>query len=110
MPQRKPKSIFDNASQLINSAVISPLSFLTGRSIAPPKPDEVFGGDFDLGEDEVLDEERGEEAEVDDSPEPGRVARVLGVIDKLNRDKFLTYQARNRRRWQIFGLKTVQLT
>ena len=40
-------------------------------------PDEVFNGDIDLNDDQVLEHERGEEGEVDDSPEASRQIRVL---------------------------------
>ncbi|TFK77478.1 hypothetical protein BDN72DRAFT_830651 [Pluteus cervinus] len=107
IPTRKPKSLLDNASQVLSSAVTTPISFLTGRS--PPrraKPEEVFGAEFDLAEDEILEEDKGIENEADDSPEPGRAIRVLGIVDKENSDKLLTYEARNRRRWEVSGLRT----
>ncbi|KAJ7069043.1 hypothetical protein B0H15DRAFT_871267 [Mycena belliarum] len=59
----------------------------------------------DLGEDEVLEEERGEEAEVDDSPEWGRSVRVLGIVNKSKEEREIVEKARNRRRWQITPLR-----
>ncbi|KAJ7837377.1 hypothetical protein B0H14DRAFT_3109751 [Mycena olivaceomarginata] len=53
-----------------------------------------------LAEDEVLEEERGEEAEVDDSPEWGRKVRVLGIREIIEK-------ARNRRRWQITAIRKI---
>jgi len=99
IPLRKPKGILDDAHALISSAIATPFSFFG----ASPKatPEAVFNTDIDLGEDEVLEEERGEEAEVDDSPDWGRKVRVLGILNKSREEKEITEKARNRRRWQI---------
>jgi WD repeat-containing protein 23 len=96
----------DDATAFLSSAVSTPLSFLSGRSVAPQAtPEEVFSSDIDLNEDEVLEEERGEEAEVDDSPEPARRVRMLSIVDKEKGDKALGQKAMNRRRWQIVPLR-----
>ncbi|KAG6842432.1 hypothetical protein C0991_007562 [Blastosporella zonata] len=74
IPLRKPKTIIDDAAAFLSSAISSPLSFLSGKSAAGPQatPDEVFTGPIDLDENEVVEEDRSEEAEVDDSPEVER--------------------------------------
>jgi hypothetical protein len=106
---RKPRTILDNASEFIASSILTPISFLTGTPAPPPaRPDEVFNGDIDLNEDEVLEEEKGEEAEVDNSPEQGRKVRVIAVPtdEKDMLDLLLTEKARNRRRWVVTPLRT----
>jgi hypothetical protein len=106
---RKPRTIIDNASEFIATSIFTPISFLTGTPAPPPaRPDEVFNGDIDLTEDEVLEEEKGEEADVDDSPERGRKMRVITIptAEKDMLDLLLTENARNRRRWVVTPLRT----
>jgi hypothetical protein len=102
---RKPPTLVDNAAALISSAINNPLSIF-GQGAPKAPPEEVFSGDIDLAEDDVLEEERGEEAEVDDSPEPMRCIRMLTLVDKVRRDKLLGEKARARRRWEIISLRT----
>ncbi|KDR85585.1 hypothetical protein GALMADRAFT_234533 [Galerina marginata CBS 339.88] len=108
VPLRKPRTILDNASEFIASNILTPISFLTGAATAPPaRPDEVFNGDIDLNEDELVEEERGEEAEVDDSAELGRKVRVVAVptTEKNMMDLLLSEKARSRRRWMVSPLR-----
>ncbi|KAG9314169.1 hypothetical protein JVU11DRAFT_4955 [Chiua virens] len=69
VPMRKPKSFIDNASAFLSATVAAPFSLLTGGTSTQPKstPEDVFSGDIDLAEDEMLEQDRGEEGEVDDS-------------------------------------------
>lgn len=111
IPLRKPKTIIENAADFISSNIFTPISLLTGSSAPPPaRPDEVFNGDIDLTEDEVLEEERGEEAEVDDSPDLGRKVRIVEVSasDKKMSDLLLSEKTRSRRRWVVVPLRTKQ--
>lgn len=78
---------------------------LSGKSPAQPTPEEVYDSHIDLDEDEVLEEERGEEAEVDDSPELGRKVRMLSLVKKSADDLQLVEKAKNRRRWEILPLR-----
>lgn len=108
IPRRKPRTMIDDASEFITSSIMTPINFFTGAHPTPQaRPDEVFNGDIDLTEDEVLEEERGSEAEVDDSPEAGRLARVTAVPsgDKVMKDLLLSEAARNRRQWIISPLR-----
>ncbi|RDB28439.1 hypothetical protein Hypma_015928 [Hypsizygus marmoreus] len=105
IPLRKPKTIIDDAAAFLSSAISTPLSFLSGRSpVTQATPEEVFNGAIDLDEHEVIEEERGEEAEVDDSQDPGRKVRMVtaGTGDEPLREK-----ARNRRRWKVVSLRKV---
>jgi len=100
----------DDASAFIASNILTPISYFTGGGApSPPRPDEVFNGDIDLTEDEVLEEERGEEAEVDDSPDPARRLTIVSVptAEKDMMDLLLTEKARNRRRWAVTPLRTL---
>ncbi|KAG6873841.1 hypothetical protein C0995_010453 [Termitomyces sp. Mi166 len=108
IPLRKPKTILDDAAAFLSSAVSAPLSFLSGVSPRPQAtPDEVFKGPIDLDEDEVVEEDRGEEAEVDDSPETGRKVRMIVIANKSQSDKNLGEKARNRRRWEVVSLRRI---
>jgi hypothetical protein len=104
IPMRKPRTILDDASAFLSSAITSPLSLFSGGLGGQPKasPDEVFNGDIDLNENEVLDQDRGEDMEVDDSPEGLRRVRVLSVIA---REETLGEAAQRRRRWQVVPLR-----
>jgi hypothetical protein len=98
----------DDASEFIASNIIGPISYLTGGPpLSPARPDQVFGGEIDLNEDEVVEEERGEEAEVDDAPELTRKVRVVAVAtaDKDMLDGLLSEAARKRRRWIVTPLR-----
>jgi hypothetical protein len=67
----------------------------------------VFGGEIDLNEDEVVEEEKGEEAEVDDAPDLTRKVRVVAkpTADKDMLDGLLSEAARQRRRWVVTPLR-----
>jgi len=104
IPTPKPKSLFDDASYFITSAVTSPLSFFSGGTAQrKATPEDVFSGDIDLTEDETLEQDRGMEGEADDSPELLRRLRVLTIGQ---RDAPATGEnARKRRQWQILPLR-----
>ncbi|KAG6846111.1 hypothetical protein H0H87_006475 [Tephrocybe sp. NHM501043] len=108
IPQRKPKTIIDDAAAFLSTAISTPLSFLSGKSAVPhATPDEVFAGPIDLNENEVVEEDRSEEAEVDDSPEVERKVRMVVIADKQWSDRALGEKARQRRRWQIASLRRI---
>ena len=108
LPQRRPRTIIDDASDFIASNIIGPITFLTGGPpLSPARPDQVFGGEIDLNEDEVVEEERGEEAEVDDAADLTRKVRVVAMptADKDRLDKMLSEAARQRRKWIVTPLR-----
>ncbi|KAF5385330.1 hypothetical protein D9615_001191 [Tricholomella constricta] len=108
IPLRKPKTIIDDAAAFLSSAISTPLSFLSGRAPAPhASPDEVFSGPIDLDENEVLEEDRTEEAEVDDSHDLERKVRMMAIVDKEESDKYLGEKAKNRRCWQVASLRRI---
>ncbi|KIM71530.1 hypothetical protein PILCRDRAFT_752748 [Piloderma croceum F 1598] len=100
IPMRKPRTFVDDASDFLVTGVSNAFSFLSGAEVSTaPKatPDEVFNGDIDLKEEEVLEQDRGEEGEVDDSPEAIRRMRVLALTQvDLN-----TSGHKARARWQF---------
>ncbi|KAF8167488.1 hypothetical protein B0H34DRAFT_682029 [Crassisporium funariophilum] len=109
IPMRKPRTLIDDASDFIASSILTPISFLTGAPPpSPARPDAVFNGDIDLTEDELVEEERGDEAEVDDAATWGRRVRVVGVQKKEKdmMDLLLSEKVRNRRRWVVTPLRT----
>ncbi|THH13014.1 hypothetical protein EW146_g7163 [Bondarzewia mesenterica] len=100
MPMRKPRTFIDDASELLSSAIRLPLSLFSGGAPQPPsKADEQF----DLREDELEEQDRGEDAEVDDSPELTRKVRVIATTDAEARE--LGEKARNRRCWLVSPLR-----
>ncbi|KAF8560152.1 WD40 repeat-like protein [Imleria badia] len=105
VPMRRPKSFIDNASAFLSATVTAPFSLLAGSVSTQPKstPEEVFSGDIDLAEDEVLEQDRGEEGEVDDSPEPHRNLRLLSIDPRGTPPEGTS--ARKRGQWQVFALR-----
>ena len=108
LPLRKPRTIIDDASELLTSAISMPFTFLSGRSAAPKaNPDEVFdSGDIDLREDEILEQDRTEEGEVDDSTEPYRDVRVIGIAKEDEQN--VSDNAKARRQWVVIPLRTTK--
>lgn len=78
------------------------VSFFGGTDKPHATLEEVASVGVDLAEDEILEEERGEEAEVDDSPDPKR--EVL-IVSSETLD--LVEKAKRRRQWEITPLRTV---
>ena len=80
-------------------------SLLSGIGHNKPTPDQVFGGgDIDLRDDEILDLDRSEEGEVDDSPD---LLRLVGVVtvSPTDYDKTVEPYKALRRRWEILPLR-----
>jgi hypothetical protein len=104
-PLRKPRTIIDDASEIITTAITSPINFLSsafgGKNDA--RPDEVFDGNIDLKEEEVVEEERGEEGEIDNSPELGRQVRVMGIA--RGNENNLGNGVLRRKRWIVESLR-----
>ena len=108
VPLRKPRTLIDNAADFVSTNIFGPIALLTGApASSKAKPEEVFNGDIDLAEDEVVEEERGEEAEMDNSAEPSRKVTLIAVSSdqKDMLDLLLSEKARNRRRWQVLPLR-----
>lgn len=106
VPMRRPKSFIDNASAFLSATVAVPFSLFAGGTSAQPKstPEDVFGGGIDLAEDEMLEQDRGEEGEVDDSLDPQRFLRILS-IDQADALPPKGTNARKRRQWQVSALR-----
>jgi hypothetical protein len=64
--------------------------------------EHVRSGEFDLRDDEVLENERGEENEVDDDPDEMRRVRVIGHGHAQERSNA---KARERKRWEIVPIR-----
>lgn len=97
IPMRKPRTLIDNAAQFFSSTA----SRLVARPETSPTADV---GEFDLRDDEVMEEERGEEGDVDDSPEHRRDIRVLSLPLATKEGAINgggSRAARERRRWEI---------
>jgi DDB1- and CUL4-associated factor 11 len=108
IPMRKPKSLIDNASEMLSSAISVPFSLFSGQPTpTSPRPDDVFNtGDIDLREDEILETERSEEGEVDNSSEKHRQVRVVGIA-KEDED-IAGEKTKARRQWIVIPLRSVR--
>ncbi|OSX66899.1 hypothetical protein POSPLADRAFT_1042203 [Postia placenta MAD-698-R-SB12] len=104
IPARKPRTIADDASALLNTALATPMAFF--GSFGKPSsatPEDVFSsGDIDLREDEILEQDRSEEGEVDDSPDKLRRVRIVALTkEELHA---ASSKARFRQRWKVIPL------
>ena len=104
VPQRKPRSLLDDASEVFNNVIANPLGPLTSIFGGPTKTTaaDVSNNDIDLREDEVLEEDRGEGEEADDSPQPLR--RVV-IVTVPGNDQGLTETTKRRRAWEVIPLR-----
>jgi len=104
IPMRKPRTFVDDASEYLSASVSNAFSFLSGGPASPKaRPDEVFNGDIDLNDDEVLEQEKGEEAEVDDSPD---LIRRLHMLSMRQADLDASVSnAQTRRQFEILPLR-----
>ena len=108
VPMRRPRTALEDAGQFITTNIFGPI--ISGFGVHPPTPvqatpEEVFDGKIELKDDEVVEEERREEDEVDDSPELVRKLKVLAIVDKDVSDKTLSDKAKERRKWVVTGLR-----
>ena len=107
LPMRRPRTIIDDASDLLTTAISLPFSLLGAKSPARPNPNEVFdSGDIDLREDEILETDRSEEGEVDDSAERFREVRVIGVTKEDHNSA--GEKAKARRQWIVQALRSTK--
>ncbi|KAI0094306.1 hypothetical protein BDY19DRAFT_880903 [Irpex rosettiformis] len=111
LPLRKSRTMMDNASEMFSNAITSPLSlFGSGGHSGPPKgarPNDIFEtGEFDLMENEILETDRSEEGEVDDSPERYRPVRMVGLTKED--ECIIGDKARKRAQWVVVPIKPVR--
>ena len=104
LPRNRPRTLLDDATDALASAFRSPLSFFGG----PPIPDDstAAGMDdtFNLRQEEVEEQDRGEDAEDDDDPARDRAVRVIGLTPEEHRE--LGNKAWARRQWAVVPLRT----
>lgn len=90
---------------MLTSAFRTPLSFLGVPSLPALDPTAAGTDDtFNLREDEVEEQDRGEDAEVDDDPARNRAVRVIGLTAEEHYE--LSDKAWARRQWEVLPLRT----
>ena len=93
---------------LFSTAVTTSKSLISGIGHNKATPDQVFdNGDIDLRDDEILDLDRSEEGEVDDSPDPLRLVRLVAV-SPTDYDKTVTPYTALRRKWELLPLRATR--
>lgn len=131
LPSRKPKTLLDDAAAFFSntaSILTTPLAINTfsfpfsssasgatsgsgvshtggsGGGSAVVARQHIESGEYDLRENEIVEEERAEAEEVDDDPDPARRVKVYGF-----RPRDLVGagnpRARERRRWEIVPIR-----
>ncbi|KAI0275304.1 hypothetical protein BC834DRAFT_43047 [Gloeopeniophorella convolvens] len=104
LPRRRLRTFLDGASDAFANVLRTPLSLLGGAATTARDPMAAGTDDsFNLREDEVEEQERGEEAEVDDAPALDRAVRVIGVTPEEHRE--ISERAWVRRRWEVVPLR-----
>ena len=107
-PRVRPKSVIEQATAFFSTAVTSSKSLLSGVGHNKATPDQVFdNGDIDLLDDEILDLDRSEEGEVDDSPDLLRFVRVV-TVSPTDYDKTVTPYKALRRKWELLPLRATR--
>lgn len=104
VPLRKPRTVLDDASQFFTTNIFRPIGAAFGGATGHAATAEEVAT-LELRGDEVLEEEKREEDEVDDSAEVFRRLRVVALADKADSDKTMTEKARRRRQWVVRGLR-----
>lgn len=105
VPLAKPRSFVEEAASFLTTIPSALTTPFTGTSAAGPSRN-AEAREFDLRDDEVVEEERGESGEVDDSPENRRDVRVIAlpITQWVDKGDFLggsNTKSRERRRWEI---------
>jgi DDB1- and CUL4-associated factor 11 len=107
LARRRPRTLLDDASDVFTSAFRAPLTSLLGSVQGVTTPDLTAAGTddtFNLREDEVEEQERGDDAEVDDDPARDRAVRVIGLSPEEHHG--LGRGAWARRRWEVVPLRS----
>lgn len=105
VPLAKPRSFVDEAASFLTTIPSVITTPFTGGNVASSSRNNE-AREFDLQDDEVVEEERGESGEVDDSPENRRDIRVIALpmTQWIDKGEFLgggNPKSRERRRWEI---------
>ncbi len=105
LPRPRPRTLLDDATDVLASAFRAPLSLFGNPST--PAPDSIAAGTddtFNLRQEEVEERDRGEDAEADDDPAHDRAVRVIG----LTRQEHLELGDKTwaRRQWEVLPLRT----
>ncbi|KAI0361487.1 WD40 repeat-like protein [Trametes cingulata] len=103
VPVRRPPSLMDNASALLNSAISAPLALFGGKGGSHATPEQVFDGEIDLTENELAEQDRNEAEEIDDSPDWLRPVKVIALTAEEAANA--SEKAKSRRRWEILPIR-----
>lgn len=104
LPRPRPRTILDDATNVLASAFRAPLSLFGSPSI--PAHDSIAAGTddtFNLRQEEVEEQDRGEDAEANDDPARNRAVRVIGLTRQEHLE--LSDKAWARRQWEVLPLR-----
>ena len=104
LPRLRPRTLLDDATNVLTSAFRAPLSLFGSPSI-PANGSIAAGTDdtFNLRQEEVEEQDRGEDAETDDDPARDRAVRVIGLTRQEHLE--LGDKAWARRQWEVLPLR-----
>ena len=104
LPCPRPRTLLDDATNVLASAFRAPLSLFGSQSI--PAHDSIAAGTddtFNLRQEEVEEQDCGEDAEADDDPARNRAVRVIGLTREEHLE--LSEKAWARRQWEVLPLR-----
>jgi DDB1- and CUL4-associated factor 11 len=105
LPRPRPRTLLDDATNVLTSAFRAPLSLFGSPSLTAH--DSIAAGTddtFNLRQEEVEEQDRGEDAEADDDPARDRAVRVIGLTRQEHLE--LSDKAWARRQWEVLPLRT----
>lgn len=105
LPRPRPRTLLDDATNVLASAFRTPLSLFGSPSISAHNSIAAGTDDtFNLRQEEVEEQDRGEDAEADDDPAHDRAVRVIGLTRQEHLE--LGDKAWARRQWEVLPLRT----
>ena len=112
VPIRKPRTFLDDAVDAFSSITftsnpLSPLQSIFSLPTSKSQADDVHDSNIDLREDELMEEDRGENEEADDSPELMRRIRVVSIDDPR---ESTTEATKLRRTFDVVPLRIARAT
>ncbi|KAI0639524.1 WD40 repeat-like protein [Trametes polyzona] len=103
VPVRRPPTIIDNASALLTTAFSNSIALFGGKAGSNATPEQVFDGEIDLTENDLAEQDRNEAEEIDDSVEPLRPVKVVGLT--AEEAAGASDKAKLRRQWEFLPLR-----
>jgi len=111
LPKRAERTFVDDAADFLSNTattIATPFTRLfspASPTLSPVTADDVAEGQIELRVDETLDIDRAPHEELDDSPDPVRIVKLIELYGKEDEtDQRLNEKARSKRQWQVIPI------